>query len=118
MKAVGKVVGPDGKAVPFASVAYFAPNATTNSGGTAADENGRFNLEVPNTGSLRFSSVGFSPKTHDIGNLPFVVILNERDNTLGVAEVIAPSGGKKIPWIILGPAIALVVLLVIKKSKK
>jgi len=118
MTVSGKVVGPDGKVVPFASVAYFAPNATKNSGGAVADENGRFNIDVPSTGSLRFSSVGYSPKSHNIGSLPFVVILNEKDNTLGVAEVITSSGGKKIPWIIYGPAIALLVLLVIKKTKK
>lgn len=116
MRIVGKVVNPEGDGVPFTAVGYSKPGQTAISAGTTANEEGKFNIEVPANGNLQFSSIGYSPKTFPIGSVPYVVILNPL--TYEIPEALVVTEKKQpINWLIVGPALALIGLIIIKKTK-
>ena len=117
MRITGRVVTPDGQSLPGAVVQYFAPGATRNSGAQQTDTDGRFALDTPGNGSIKISFIGYKPKTYKIGEIPFIVIMQEETYHIGVAEVVGTKA-KIIPWLIVGPLAALLVLVAIKKSKK
>jgi len=117
MRITGRVVTPDGQAMPGAVVQYFAPGASNNSGAQQTDPDGRFALDTPGNGSIKITFIGYKPKTYKIGEIPFVVIMQEDTYHIGAAEVVGKKE-TKIPWLIVGPLAALMLLVAIKKSKK
>ncbi|WP_400190188.1 TonB-dependent receptor domain-containing protein [Hymenobacter sp. B81] len=63
-RLTGSILDEKGAAIGFATVAVLPAGAATSVTGTVADENGRFELQAPATGTyrLRVSSVGYLPQ--------------------------------------------------------
>jgi hypothetical protein len=116
MRITGRVVSPDGNSLPGAVVQYFAPGSTRNSGAQQTDADGRFALDTPGNGSIQITFIGYKPKTYKVGEIPFIVIMQEETYHIGPAEVVGKKD-IKIPWIIVGPLSALLLLVAIKKAK-
>lgn len=115
MKYSGKVYTTKGEPIPFAHVVYIRPDGSSTSNGTQTNEFGHWELDIPNNGSVQFSSIQHVKRTIPLQSLPFIVTLDPITYTIPTAEVVAEKPKLNNKWLIY-TALAAVGLIWIKKK--
>lgn len=116
MKLTGKLYTTKGDPIAFANVVYIRPDGQSTNNGTMTNDLGKWELDVPANGSIKFSHIGSVTRTIPIASMPFIVTLDPATYNIPEAEVVATKSKLSNKWLIYTGLLGLVLILVKKRK--